>query len=323
MKKLLFFFAALMTAATVGSCGDWKADNGDNADSLREADSLAELARRDSAIWAGFTSKDLAFFGLHGHVKTLVSDGNVYEFDTLGEWTKINGINPFHHKMNDDESDFYYTRNEAGYVNGAIFWEYGEEYVWTDGRMTGINGTEYEYLTHTSYEYDSLGNISATTMVESDNEGKTWSKPDKVVYNYKTFDQLRNWTMRKSVNGTDCRFIDYYDRVAEADDVQPEFAPWQRRYVFLGTLGSEKNCPLALSPEGGIYVVYSGTHITSILSYDRSNMRLVVEARDIDTEKKLGEFAGIVSLNGKHGFRYKGKYTISGGGSMDFNMTTL
>lgn len=323
MKKLLFFFAALMTAATVGSCGDWKADNGDNADSLREADSLAELARRDSAIWAGFTSKDLAFFGLHGHVKTLVSDGNVYEFDTLGEWTKINGINPFHHKMNDDESDFYYTRNEAGYVNGAIFWEYGEEYVWTDGRMTGINGTEYEYLTHTSYEYDSLGNISATTMVESDNEGKTWSKPDKVVYNYKTFDQLRNWTMRKSVNGTDCRFIDYYSRNAEVEATQPAFDPWQRQYVFVGNVGDEKRTPLALSPKGGLMVVYSGTHFTDVLTFDKGSGRLVVEVRDTDTEQKVGELNGVVSANGKNGFRYKGTYRERGAGSKEFSLVTL
>ena len=78
MKKLAFIFAALLAVVVAGSCGKQQARNNDDADSLREADSLAELRQRDSAMWVGFTSKDLAFFGVHGHVKTLIADGSVY-----------------------------------------------------------------------------------------------------------------------------------------------------------------------------------------------------------------------------------------------------
>lgn len=323
MKKLAFIFAALLAVVVAGSCGKQQALNNDDADSLREADSLAELRQRDSAMWVGFTSKDLAFFGVHGHVKTLIADGSVYEFDTLGTWSRINGVDPFHHRMKNDESDFYYTRNESGYVAGAVFWEYGEEYVWTDGRLTGMNGTEYEYQTHTSYEYDSLGNVSATTMVESENEGKTWTKPNRVQYKYTAFDACRNWTARKSVNGADYRFIDYYSRNAEVEATQPAFDPWQRQYVFVGNVGDEKRTPLALSPKGGLMVVYSGTHFTDVLTFDKGSGRLVVEVRDTDTEQKVGELNGVVSANGKNGFRYKGTYRERGAGSKEFSLVTL
>ena len=173
MKKLLYFFGCIALAAMIGSCGQTENGNGVDSDSIRTADSLAEVLRRDSIEWASFTSKDLTFFGVHGHVRTMFSGGVTYEFDSLGNWTKIDDVSPFGRKIDFYDSYSVYQRNSHGYIDHEEFWEGGGEYVWTDGRIVGENSFNCAYECRMSYEYDSLGNIGAVTMVESDDADGT------------------------------------------------------------------------------------------------------------------------------------------------------
>lgn len=321
MKKLLYFLGSVVMAAMIGSCGQTENGNGVDSDSIRTADSLAELLRRDSMEWVSFTSKDLTFFGVHGHVKTMFAGGATYEFDSLGNWTKIDEVSPFGRKIDFYDSYSVYTRNSNGYIDHEEFWEGGGDYVWTDGRIVGENSFNCAYECRLSYEYDSLGNIGAVTMVESDDAGDTWSKPSRIEYSYISFDNHGNWTMRKSTFGTEERFFVYYDDPRHSSP-QKEFAPWDKEYIFSGSIGAEKNRHLCISKRGGVYVVNNGSRHTKIEDYNKETGELTVSALRASDEKKLGEFKGTVSREALGRLRYKGTFTNTNGGHVAFNLVS-
>ena len=307
-----------MALALAGSCGKGNTDEADNADSLRLADSLAEAMRRDSLDWVSFTSKDLTFFGLHGHVKVMVTGGVTYEFDREGNWVRMGDVSPYGRKITFYDNYSVFKHDDNGFITNEEFWEGGTEYVWKDGHIVGENSFNCAYECRMSYEYDSLGNISAVTMVESDDAGDNWSKPSKIAYKYLSFDKFGNWTMRKSSLGDQSRFLLYYGKEGTESKT---FDPWKQQYVFVGSIGSEKNCPLAISPTGGVYTVAMGTRNTGVVAYDKD--QLTIEARSTTDEKKLGEFVGTVSTTADGNYRYQGKFTNTNGGSVAFNMVSL
>ena len=331
MKKLLYFFGSVVLAAMIASCGKTENANGVDSDSIRTADSLAEILRRDSMEWVGFTSKDLTFFGLHGHARVMLTGGCTYEFDSVGNWTRIDDVSPYNRKIDFYDNYSVFSHDKNGYITSEEFWEGGGEFVWSDGRIVGENSFNCAYECRLSYEYDSLGNIGAVTMVESDDAGESWSKPSRIEYSYKAFDPVGNWTMRKSNNGTEERFIIYYDnpRSLEAAKSQSgknkgleDFSPWDRDYIFVGSIGAEKKRPLGISKRGGIYTVSLGTRHTQILDYDKSSGQLTVGALRVSDEKKLGEFRGKISREGNGTFRYKGTFTNTNGGNVAFNLVS-
>lgn len=321
MKKLLYFIGSVVIAGMIGSCGQTENGNGVDSDSINTADSLAEALRRDSIEWVSFTSKDLTFFGVHGHVKTMLTGGMVYQFDSLGSWTKIDNVSPYGRKIDFYDSYSVYSRNSNGYIDHEEFWEGGGEYVWTDGRIVGENSFNCAYECRMSYEYDSLGNIGAVTMVESDDAGDSWSKPSRIEYDYKSFDRCGNWTMRKSTFGTEERFFLYYDDPRHSTP-HNEFTPWDKDYIFSGTIGNEKNRHLAISKHGGQYTVYNGTRHTHLLNYDKATGELTVAALRASDEKKLGEFKGTVTRETLGRLRYKGTFTNTSGGNVAFNLVS-
>lgn len=321
MKKLLYFFGFVVLAAMIGSCGQTENGNGADSDSIRTADSLAEVLRRDSLEWASFTSKDLTFFGVHGHVKTMLTGGTVYQFDSLGNWEKIDDVSPYGRKITFYDNYSVFGHDKNGYITSEEFWEGGGEYIWTDGRIVGENSFNCAYECRLSYEYDLLGNIGAVTMVESEDAGDTWSKPSRIEYDYKTFDRNSNWTMRKSTFGTEERFFIYYDDPRHTTP-QMDFTPWEKDYIFTGTIGAEKKRHLAISKHGGLYTVYNGTRHTQIVGYDKATGELTVAALRSSDENKLGEFKGTVSREAPGKLRYKGTFTNTGGGSVAFNLVS-
>ena len=323
MKKLLYFFAAMFAAVIIGSCGQTDKGDGVDSDSIRMADSLAEVMRRDSLEWVGFTSKDLTFFGLHGHVKTMLTGGCTYEFDTLGNWIRIDDVSPYGRKIGFYDEYSVYTRDKNGYISNEEFWEGGSEFVWSDGRIVGENSFNCAYECRLSYEYDSLGNIGAITMVESDDAGDTWSKPSRIEYKYVGFDRFGNWSMRKSHNGTEERFLVYYDNPKRADHAGNDFLPWDKDYVFSGTIGAEKKRPFGISKHGGIYCVLNGTRHTEVVAYDQATAELTGGALRATDDKKLGEFKGKVSREADGKLRYKGTFTNTNGGSVAFDLVSL
>ncbi|MBO4593172.1 MAG: hypothetical protein J5678_03170 [Bacteroidaceae bacterium] len=330
MKKLLYFMFVLASAAIIGSCGGAAKDGESvDSDSIRIADSLAEMMRRDSIEWASFTSKDLTFFGLHGHVKAMVRNGTTFEFDTLGNWTKIGNVSPYGRKI--DFYDYYsvYSHDANGFITHEEFWEGGTEYIWKDGRIVGENSFNCAYECRLSYDYDTLGNVSKMTMVESDDAGETWSKPTKIDIKYINFDELGNWTLRKSNNGSDYRFIVYYDQpsinknAGFKDQSSTEFNPWQHKYILKGSIGKEKECPFTIGPKGGVYSIELGTRNNEVTAWDSKTGQLTMSALKFSDGQKLGEFQGTVTSETGGKFRYKGTFTNEKGGKVNFNLLSI
>ena len=160
-------------------------------------------------------------------------------------------------------------------------------------------------------------------MVESDDAGDTWSKPSRIEYKYVGFDRFGNWSMRKSHNGTEERFLVYYDNPKRADHAGNDFLPWDKDYVFSGTIGAEKKRPFGISKHGGIYCVLNGTRHTEVVAYDQATAELTVGALRATDDKKLGEFKGKVSREADGKLRYKGTFTNINGGSVAFDLVSL
>ena len=133
MRQLIIFLFASILVSNLVACGPSQAEleKQRQLDSIRVADSLKREAaiqrEKDSIEWYSFTSKDLAFFELHGHVKTLKTRGEfgdiLYEFDENGNLVKGNGYNPFKVYNHPDPCDDtslgevpLYKRNSQGYI---------------------------------------------------------------------------------------------------------------------------------------------------------------------------------------------------------------
>lgn len=87
MKQFIIIIFASILVSNLVACGPSQAEleKQRQLDSIRVADSLKREAaiqrEKDSIEWYSFTSKDLAFFELHGHVKTLKT--KIFEEDFL------------------------------------------------------------------------------------------------------------------------------------------------------------------------------------------------------------------------------------------------
>lgn len=320
MKKLPFIFAAIAIAAMFDSCGNTQRGEKPDSDSIRMADSLAEMMRNDSIEWVNFTSKDLTFMGLHGHVKAMIRNGVTFEFDTLGNWTKIDDVSPYNREVGFYDDYSVYSRDENGFITNESFWEGGTEYIWRDGRIVGENSFNCAYECRLSYEHDTLGNVSKITIVESEDAGESWSKPSDIEIKYLNFDEFGNWTLRKSENGSDTRFITYYDKTKSGQ--KSNFNPWHKAHIMVGSIGNEKRCPFAIGPKGGIYCVAVGTRNTEVTAWDAKTGQLTVSAFKVSDGHKIGEFVGTVTTE-ENGVRYKGTFTNEKSAKVDFNLVSL
>lgn len=220
---LISGMAALVAVPMLCSCfGRSKEELAEQArlDSIAEAGSMAEVAMKveakrvaDSLQWVNFTSPDLAFFDLHGHVKTMYySKDYVFEFSEDGTFVKEAGKDPFRTGMIESFDDAEeYKRNKDGYICQSNGWEWYTEYKWADGRVASEKGSDEGFCWEYTYHYDDSGRLSSLT-------GKEWEfdEPKKSVnytITYKEFDEMGNWTKRHSTGGGDAqRTITYYEK---------------------------------------------------------------------------------------------------------------
>lgn len=221
---------ALIMVFVVAAVVACKTDNSQQAeqarqDSLRQADSITaalqaaevekeEQRRQDSIEWASFQSKDLAFYGLHGHVKTLKADYQLVEFDENGNVQKVDGKDPFNASY-EDQGDSYYSlsRNEEGYLSTETGWEWSTDYTWKDGRIVSYYNVAETWTTKATYTYDDEGNLIEEKGTSSEYEGDT--EKFRYKYTYTKRDVMGNWTERKSNNGNKTRVITYYEMPAK------------------------------------------------------------------------------------------------------------
>lgn len=201
------------------------------------ADSIALVHRNDSieaaridSIRHNLTSPDLAFFNLHGQVKTLTQTewgtSTVYHFDREGNCSDIS-------QFASTSSRVRVNRNNAGYVssfkiNGGDEWSnWTETFTWKDGRLTSDSSSGWEWGGTTYFKY---GNDGLISEAYTDSAAEGTATKISLYYTYNSFDDFRNWTsLTKSgrerhtvygeydeetvekVNRTVTRVIEYYD----------------------------------------------------------------------------------------------------------------
>lgn len=226
MKHLSILTLAGLLAASLIACGPSKAEQEQQRqlDSIRQADSLAAAQHaQDSIDWYSFTSKDLSFFELHGHVKKLKIGKVTYTFSIDGTLTSASGIDPFD-SFDDDYDNLgdiiyeipHFSRDSEGYiVEAASRGAAGiDNYKWQNGRlMVHISGSG-SYEDRMAYHYDDNGRITSTTG-KYNCEEETGSI--SCTYTYIDEDMHGNWTKRKAVTKsvetnttTESRSITYY-----------------------------------------------------------------------------------------------------------------
>lgn len=203
MKKLpLIAFLAIISAGYVASGCSSSSKGKVQTDSTTSVDSEAarlDSLRQDSIARRNFTTPDLAFNELHGHVAKC-------EWGSESEW-----YYPTVHSYSNEgvlenskvgENSLKSTRNKDGQIiamedDGAKF-----VYEWSDNR---ISSEQLEYCEGetaygngaTHYFYNSDGVLTHTTTDGGEGEnGKMRNM--KTVYSDYQFDEMGNWISRKS-----------------------------------------------------------------------------------------------------------------------------
>ncbi len=192
MKKTLFTIVALIALSCVSCKSPAPSDTKTSVDTTDVADNSVETIQ--------FHSSDLAFFGLHGHVKTVTDDGvTSLEFDPDGVLTAVYGT-PASQRFNRDNQGRIVEMN--GYENHV-------EYEWGDERPVGSEAQAEGMSMKESYTYDERGFVVEIKHTDDGDESVE-------TFTYNDVDKQGNWTKRTSEGyeyaaGTTTRVIEYYD----------------------------------------------------------------------------------------------------------------
>ena len=171
-------------------------------DSIAEVERL-EAARLDSiredSIRRNFSTPDLAFFSLKGHVKSVTYSDN----DILPFYYATLQKNP---TFNFSEDGTLENLPRGAYrSNGRIAgqnitwgeeWEQGKfKFSWANGHVSSSSSQFYEAASDNGYKYDSAGNLIAS-YYEGGGEGMIFK--ESATYNYTDFDDNGNWITCKA-----------------------------------------------------------------------------------------------------------------------------
>ena len=195
------------------------------ADSMNRAKAAAESAakaaearQRDSLEWVNYSTPDLSFFEVHGHVKTLkiVNNGTVtFSFSNDGTLLTINGHDAFTVPNTEVYYDYVTYVKKGNKIVADQGWECGTEYTWDGDHVSFENGGAESMNWKTVYAYDANGRLERTTTYESE-EGSDEPETKTVsTFSYLKDDMYGNWVerIRKNKNGqtTIKRVITYYE----------------------------------------------------------------------------------------------------------------
>lgn len=194
MKKLpLIAFLAIISAGYVASGCSSSSKGKVQTDSTTSVDSEAarlDSLRQDSIARRNFTTPDLAFNDLHGHVAKCEWGSESFTYDENGRWTNEPQWNKFDRQYCPDRTKHpKVIRNKEGYIT-RIYWECDADYEyedisWKDGKVST------RFLS--TYIYDENGlPISRTDEEEFD------SQVSATYCNYE-IDGMGNWVKRDVV----------------------------------------------------------------------------------------------------------------------------
>lgn len=193
MKKLpLIAFLAIISAGYVasGCSSSSKKVQNDSTVSVDSEAARLDSLRQDSIARRNFTTPDLAFNELHGHVAKCEWGSESFTFDENGRWTNEPQWNKFDRQYCPDRTKHpKVIRNKEGYIT-RIYWECDADYEyedisWKDGKVST------RFLS--TYIYDENGlPISRTDEEEFD------SQVSATYCNYE-IDGMGNWVKRDVV----------------------------------------------------------------------------------------------------------------------------
>lgn len=194
MKKLpLIAFLAIISAGYVasGCSSSSKKVQNDSTVSVDSEAARLDSLRQDSIARRNFTTPDLAFNDLHGHVAKCEWGSESFTFDENGRWTNEPQWNKFDRQYCPDRTKHpKVIRNKEGYIT-RIYWECDADYEyedisWKDGKVSTLFLSTYIYdenglpisrtneeefdsqvsATYCNYEIDGMGNWVKRDVVE-------------------------------------------------------------------------------------------------------------------------------------------------------------
>lgn len=173
----------------------------------------------DSIKMVERVTPDLAFFELHGPVKTLkcgTYETHTYKFDEEGNLEKIDGYNPFTVDIYSSgyENPIRYSRNSRGQITEEQGWESQRIYTWNGEHLSRSEGGAEGYSSTISYHYDGRGFMTYEDC-NSEWYGGEECETYHISYTYIEIDHYGNWVERTAVysNGrreTERRKIEYF-----------------------------------------------------------------------------------------------------------------
>lgn len=173
--------------------------------------------RQDSIARRNFTTPDLAFNELHGHVdicKSGCGAGSYYttfSYNNMGELISIDNVRP------------KFTRDKNGQITKDGDGDDVTIYKWKDNKISTElrSGLQYESNEYgpviIRYFYNSDNQLAYTTYDDSDRnwgEGQRRRKC-KITYSNYQFDEMGNWISRKATSTYQYNFGDGWENCTE------------------------------------------------------------------------------------------------------------
>ena len=206
MKKLpLIAFLAIISAGYVASgCSSskGKAQNDSTTSVDSEAARLDSL-RQDSIARRNFTTPDLAFNELHGHVAKCEWGSESFTYDENGRWTNEPQWNKFDRQYCPDRTKHpKVIRNKEGYIT-RIYWECDADYEYED--ISWNNGKVKTRFISTYYYDNDL-------LITQENEEEYDTQVSYTYCNY-VIDGMGNWVERDIIE----KIVDPYQNSVKYD----------------------------------------------------------------------------------------------------------
>lgn len=175
---------------------------------------ICENEAKQDSLAKCFESPDLQFHMLHGKVKSLNINGNLYTFNENGTWENQQSYEtPTGYKatFNRDKFGYIISANSKEMIDGHSV--ESVKYKWTDNLLTKVSGIGYEWKYTIEYTYNSDKLVKYSIYKALDTSGESEIKS---TYTYTDFDDHNNWTCRKVKQTiTTIEHEGYFDDVTE------------------------------------------------------------------------------------------------------------
>lgn len=264
-----------------------------------------------------FTSPDLAFFQLKGHVHFLYAYPSVYEFDREGRLLKVDGEDPYDEVRRefDDETDYFNEVTKLTSENGIIVEERAMEWYndvkWKDGLVVEKSGQGEGMIFRHIFVYNDQGELTWSKEKmwnDGDDEDSEDTTIEEYTYRILKRDNRGNWTLRMCNEMEQKRLLVYYGEEATKPLGPAAYNPQHQSLSFTGTIGGDNNATLSLREGEGEYTVGVGTRKVMFCRYNPCNGNLVLKAYKKSSVEYLGYFDGEIECMENENC-YRGTFT--------------